>query len=699
MPSDLPPLNLHRLSSSALERCRMTTVHELAEAKLALSGLSLSDPLGFSTVDAAWLQAGGITELRAGFVIPYHRPDGSPSGFFRVRHLESPTGFAAAVDPKAIRRYSQRPGTLNEAYLPPLIDWASWLSDPSRQLIITEGELKSACATKLGFPTIGLGGVDCWQSLKRGVGLVPPLDKVIWARRTVVLVYDSDIISNVNVQGAAARFCRSLTLEHGAKVFVLALPEGANGEKQGLDDFLMASGAEAFAAMLLNLQSKQSKAVDHHLYQVLHGMNEAFAYVPSIKGVVRLSDGLSLLTEDFCQAYAPMRRLRSYLKANGQAATEWFETPREWLRWSGRHTLEGLTYRPGAPRLTDDQRFNTWPGWGCAPADAEHPLGLTPWYQLLNHLFNHDTAEVAWFERWLACPIQHPGTKLHVAVTLWGVHHGTGKSLVGYTMKELYGRNFVEIGTAELHADDNEWADSKQFVMGDDITGSDKRRDSDRLKRVITQEEVRINIKFKPKYALPNLCNFYFTANSPFAHYLEDHDRRHYIHEVVNPPLSDEFYATYKHWLETGGARDLLTHLLAVDLDGFNPKAPAPRTRAKEDMIYLSRSEAEAWAVDLMDDPSTLLDKAPGLKGRAWLTTKELDALWRQHGPATGVSISGRRLGAYLTQHGAFRREVKAKAWKGVLYLLRDIHALARLPDAELARLVLDGLPTATVKY
>src|SRR5690606_17830809 len=147
-----------------------------------------------------------------------------------------------------------------------------------------------------------------------------------------------------------------------------------------------------------------------------------------------------------------------------------------------------------------------------------------------------------------------PGVKMFSSAVVYGIKHGTGKSLIGYTLGRIYGKNFTEIKQKDLHSQFNEWAEARQFVMGDDITGSDKRHDADILKTLITQQELRINPKYVSSYVVPDCINYFFTSNQPDAFFLEDDDRRFFVHEVKVGPLPEEFYMDYELWLHTGGA-------------------------------------------------------------------------------------------------------------------------------------------------
>ena len=115
-----------------------------------------------------------------------------------------------------------------------------------------------------------------------------------------------------------------------------------------------------------------------------------------------------------------------------------------------RAEVERLTYAPGQLMDVEEKGvtcFNLWSGWGTAPKKGD----VKPFLALVDHIFTGAEPDAAkWFVLWLAYPLQHPGTKLHTAVVMWSPIEGVGKSMFGYTMKRIYGDNFVEIGQGHL---------------------------------------------------------------------------------------------------------------------------------------------------------------------------------------------------------------------------------------------------------
>src|SRR6185503_6991791 len=167
------------------------------------------------------------------------------------------------------------------------------------------------------------------------------------------------------------------------------------------------------------------------------------------------------------------------------------------------------------------------PGWHCTPRAGSVKL----WQKLVDHLFTGSEPEAKkWFIQWLAYPLQHPGTKLLTSCVIHSRFQGNGKTLLGEVMRFVYGKNFKSISQEAFSGAFNSWASKKQFVCGDDISGSDKRKEIDRLKLFITQTHLTVNEKFKNEYEIRDTISYLWSSNHADVLYLEALDRRFFVH-------------------------------------------------------------------------------------------------------------------------------------------------------------------------
>lgn len=643
---------------------------ELFRTKLAESGLDEDDAesLGLELVSAEDTAAFGKNFIPcASMKFPYYDKLGLETSdiaqgepYFRVRYLgnyervyQMIKGESASKKPP---KYMQKSQTLPMAYFPRIgdIDWSDLAQDISQPVIITEGELKAAKATKEGFPTIGLGGVSSWRSVKHGIDLLDGLKDIQWARRYVYVVFDSDYKTNPAVCLELHKLAEYLDYL-GAFVYIVTLPltmEGHEG-KVGLDDFLVKeSDANAKFMQLLKFAEPLGFA------RAMFNINNKYSYVKDPGIVVDVETGRKISIDSFKgHVESASLYMKGTLSKDGNVKYQPVKAASGWIDWPLRRSADQMIYSPGNARSFDGN-LNTWTGWGVEPIEGD----VSPFTELLDHLFTDaDPGARKWFEQWLAFPLQNPGVKMFSSAVIHGVFHGTGKSLLGYTVGEIYGKNFTEIAGSDLHASFNEWAEGKQFIMGDDVTGSDKRADADYLKKLITQKELRVNVKYLPSYTVRDCINYFFTANHPDSFFLEDNDRRFFIHEVVVGPLGNEFYQRYDAWLRGGGAKFVFHYLMNLDISDFEPFAPAFMTQAKQRMIENVRSDLGSWVRQLKTNADFVMDHAlMKFPGRDLLTTQQILAMYD---PDRQGRVTANGMGRELAKAG-FRQAYEGRQIK-----------------------------------
>ena len=213
---------------------------DLARSKLNGADVEL---LGIEPLDAA--ETFSLTRQRVPAErFPYFNYRGERTEFYRLRFLSEVRKFGV----KKTQRYWQPPATAPQPYLPTSIDWAKVFDDPTAEIIITEGEKKSAKGCKESLNVIGLGGIWNYRSKARAMDFLPLLETVPWHGRRVMICFDTDKKPNEDVEAAAALLSDELT-KRGAIVSRLRLPLLPRCEKTGLDDYLAAKGAKAFRAL------------------------------------------------------------------------------------------------------------------------------------------------------------------------------------------------------------------------------------------------------------------------------------------------------------------------------------------------------------------------------------------------------------------------------------------------------------------
>jgi hypothetical protein len=556
-------------------------------------------------------------------LIPYFDMYGKETAFFRLRFLEDVRAFGKQ---KGLRYY-QPPDTPPRAYLAPYMDWQKIFGDPKTTLWITEGEKKAAKACKEGFACIGLGGVWSWKSSKQRQPLLPEFIQMKLEKREIVLCFDSDSEEKPDVEGALAMLGAALEMR-GAVVYRVQLPLPIDSDKMGLDDFLMAHSGEA-----LNKLPRERLAMSAQLFK----LNEELAVIDDLGAVLRIKQKVALTNTNILKDIVYADRRVTTTDASGRLVE--VSAAAQWLKWPGRRRHSGMVYEPGQATITPDGKYNLWSGWGCQPKKGDPKLFV----EYIDYMFRNSPGEYKrWFIQWLAYPLIHPGCKMFSCVLLWSTTHGSGKSMIGKTMGYIYGDNYGVVTEDRLHSTFNDWIQYKQFILGEEVTGVDRKAEMNRLKYIISGETIEVNKKYQAQVKHENKINILFTSNQPDAFILEDKDRRYFVHELTGETLSQKFFARYVKWLEEkeDAAPSIFAHLLETDVSDFNPHAPPPFTEAKHDMIRLSGTEVDLLVRQLYESPERYLKLGESPVTRDLYTLDELQAALDPDGKKRITNIS-----------------------------------------------------------
>lgn len=212
-------------------------LHDETIRKSGIRSASCEEISKIIDVDSKWLNSDG-------FLIPYFSSDGK---IIQERPRLDKPPFGKDGRPC---KYLSAKGSENRIYFPPNLK-REVFEDASHALIITEGEKKALKACQEGLNCIALPGVWCFlgKNADNKSRPIPDLDLIVWKGRNVFIVFDSDILEKEGVRMAQEALVQELS-RRGAVVESITLPSKPNGEKQGLDDFLVENSVDDFLKLI-----------------------------------------------------------------------------------------------------------------------------------------------------------------------------------------------------------------------------------------------------------------------------------------------------------------------------------------------------------------------------------------------------------------------------------------------------------------
>jgi hypothetical protein len=240
------------------------------------------------------------------------------------------------------------------------------------------------------------------------------------------------------------------------------------------------------------------------------------------------------------------------------------------------------------------------------PALTRTPGTIGVWRDRLYAMWPDDQAQH--IEKWLAQRVQRPGEKINHALVLGG-KQGIGKDFILEPLKRAVGAwNFREISPQAVLGNFNDFAKAVVLRISEakDLGEFDRFAFYEATKTLIAAppDTLRVNEKFVRPYYIFNVVGVAITTNHKTGGiYLPADDRRHFVAWSPLEPsaVKPAVWAAWWGKLDGGVANAVAHHLATLDISGFNPKAPPPRTQAFYEMVNAMRSAEESEMADVLE--------------------------------------------------------------------------------------------------
>lgn len=291
--------------------------------------------------------------------------------------------------------------------------------------------------------------------------------------------------------------------------------------------------------------------------------------------------------------------------------------------------VDDLAYLPGrkAGVVTMDgrRRFNV-----CQPTTVQPKRGdVGPFLDYLAHLFpvERERHEVM---RWCATLIARPDIRMGYALILASETQGVGKSTLGHAiLKPLMGPGNTSVPNEHSVTESafNGYVVNKRLVLMDEIYAGSTTKPYNKLKGLITDDTIEVNIKFQPTYEIENWTHFIACSNSLRPLKVEDTDRRWFVPKVTEGLKPRTYWTDLRDWL-AGDGLSIIKQWADDFVAQHGPVAAgdvAPTSAAKEELIVASMSEGERLihdlAVNVMERaPERVVLTVPQVRG--WLAAR-----------------------------------------------------------------------------
>lgn len=600
----------------------------------------------------------GVPRHLGGIWIPQFQPNGQPYRGAGQGILFKSPGFGVTPKPdKYCTRGSNNPSfTLMEG------GWNN-LSEGTI-VVVCESVIKATLVNKvLGWPTIGLMGVEGWSAGNRSphVDLMNP---ALWASLRALVLFDSlSTISEKSREGVSRAIDtveEILSALGGAELVRVRLPDIQPSDKfpkgqWGVDDFVVAHGPAALVELSLRATPVPQEEANPTARQVSL-MNRLYGVLSKPVRVVSVEDPRDMWSfTDFRNLHlnitvreAGMRGNRVRVQ-NSTVADVWYRHPQ-------RRNVSRLVWAPGEDKLVNGG-LNMWRGMAIEPAETSGKAEPY-WYATVVKALGEDGKMLVNLLAWM---VQHPEHKIGWYVYIYG-RPGTGKNYIFEPLKYIFGTHCMAASPEMYLNKFNAYFSAARVIIFSEM---DEHMDNSMASKFEAELKLEsdhaphmriVEAKGAERVSVERLANVFMFSNYHPPWKIRKGDRRGLFLQtwdgmrptILGGTKDPKYWEARWNWLTSDtGPAEVLRFLLEWPLKDL-PAIP-PETEYKKRLFGAS---AVGDMGEILEE--FLATRPEGLEGVFHIRASDLVAL--TYGPASEEVINNRILnsaGRKLQLHGS----------------------------------------------
>ena len=285
--------------------------------------------------------------------------------------------------------------------------------------------------------------------------------------------------------------------------------------------------------------------------------------------------------------------------------------------WLAKHApVEQMTWAPGMLQLIRGKLISDG-GWidrkGVTVLNLYRPPTIEPgdatkagpWIEHVKQIYPDEADHIIKF---LAHRVQRPHEKINHGLVLGG-SPSIGKDTLLEPVKHAVGAwNFGEVSPQHMLGRFNGFLKSVVLRISEakDMGEFDRFKFYAHMKVYMAAppDVLRVDEKNLREHSVVNVCGVVMTTNHKTdGIFLPADDRRHCVawSDAKQEDFTEAYWNDRWRWYESGGFGHVATYLAELDLSGFNPKAPPPKTPAFWAIVDANRATEDAELADVLD--------------------------------------------------------------------------------------------------
>jgi len=301
--------------------------------------------------------------------------------------------------------------------------------------------------------------------------------------------------------------------------------------------------------------------------------------------------------ESFCQRYLPHTTKLKVHDKKGNLVEKDVPVAPFWFGHKLRRFYERVVFAPGKE---SPGNYNLWQGFAVDPVPGDAHVQWVAHVRDVVCAGDTKTFEYVW--KWMARAVQRPWEPGQVALILRSPGQGTGKGTFAKWFGALFGRHYSHFSDPkQVTGNFNAALGGSVVVFVDEAFFAGDPRNSDAMKRLITEQTITVERKFVDATETLNCLHFIIASNHDWVVKIELDDRRYVFLDVSEHKKGDRAYwkaiDTAMRPVKEGGGNGL-AHLLyalqTTDISDFDVTA-FPKTAGHRDQRIRSMSPDEQW--------------------------------------------------------------------------------------------------------
>lgn len=260
-----------------------------------------------------------------------------------------------------------------------------------------------------------------------------------------------------------------------------------------------------------------------------------------------------------------------------------------WFSHPMRRQYNGLVFNP---KSTPEGYYNIWKGFAVKPKEGDCSLYLK---HIEENIANGDRSVNDYIIGWMAQVVQHPDELIGVAIVMRG-SMGVGKGVFVEQLGKLFGRHYMLLNDSnQLVGKFNGHMKDKCLLFADEAFWAGDKAAEGKLKSMITEPTITIEMKGKDAYTVKNNLHMIFATNNEWAAPAGPSERRFFVIDVGDKHKQDHaYFRAIVEQMENGGSEALLFYLQHYDISETDLRK-FPKTTALRESKLLSATPAQKY--------------------------------------------------------------------------------------------------------